>query len=295
MKSRNTTTTFNTRSIILALVAIVAISLAAVDRAAAMPPSDKLMPETTSGYFSITNINTLKAKWAKTQLGQLFHDDVMDPFIEDLSEQFNEKLTKLTTRVGLKVDDFLDVASGEIAAGYANMSEDSSAIMVLIDVTGNVQKATALLKKVSDRLIEEDATRETLDGPEGSETKIIRFKLPPVKIQPKNGDAPVAVQYYVYYFIDVKEEVLCVTDDLEAARLLAGRLADPMNIDETKTLAGTADFQTVMERPRGLVPRFAGLSIRTNTSKRSILARPKRFARRRNRLRTSCGIRGLMA
>lgn len=234
----------------IAMLIGIAVVLAATDYVVAMPPSDQLLPETTSGYISITNINTLKAKWEKTQLGELFNDKVMEPFIQDLSQQFNEKLTKLSSRIGLKVDDFVDVASGEIAAGYANMTESSSAIMVLIDVTGNIPKATALLQKVSDKLIEEGATRTMVDGPEGSETKIVSFKLPLIKIKPKKdapeGTQPETVQYYVYYFIT--QDVLCCTNDLEAAKMLVDRLENPANIPAGTTLESSADFQTVMKR-----------------------------------------------
>ena len=43
-------------------------------------PSELLMPETTRGYLSVTNVPQLNEQWKKTQLGQLMSDPVMKPF-----------------------------------------------------------------------------------------------------------------------------------------------------------------------------------------------------------------------
>ena len=54
---------------------------------AAAPPSEQLLPNTTRGYISISNLDDLIERFNKTQLGQLVSDPIFEPFVEDLERQ----------------------------------------------------------------------------------------------------------------------------------------------------------------------------------------------------------------
>ena len=53
----------------------------------AAPPSEQLLPATTKGYVSVGDVDRFRADWAKTQIGQLLADPIMQPFVEDFKQQ----------------------------------------------------------------------------------------------------------------------------------------------------------------------------------------------------------------
>ena len=57
------------------------------DLAWAGPPSDTLLPKTTKGYVSVAQPKQFDERWDKTQIGQMFNDDIMQPFVEDFRKQ----------------------------------------------------------------------------------------------------------------------------------------------------------------------------------------------------------------
>src|SRR5437870_12700600 len=55
----------------------IALQLLLVASATAGPASDTLLPKTTKGYVSVARAKEFDERWSKTQLGQMFNDDVM--------------------------------------------------------------------------------------------------------------------------------------------------------------------------------------------------------------------------
>ena len=53
----------------------------------AAPTSEQLLPSTTKGYVSVGDVDRFRADWAKTQIGQLLDDPIMQPFVEDFKKQ----------------------------------------------------------------------------------------------------------------------------------------------------------------------------------------------------------------
>ena len=50
---------------------------------------ETLLPDTTQGFFAISNVDVLNEHWDKTQLGHLMADPVMKPFTKDIRRQFD--------------------------------------------------------------------------------------------------------------------------------------------------------------------------------------------------------------
>ena len=57
-------------------------------------PSETLLPNTTQGFFAISNVDTLSDHWNKTQLGHLMADPVMEPFTKDIHRQIRAPLVE---------------------------------------------------------------------------------------------------------------------------------------------------------------------------------------------------------
>ena len=85
--------------------------------AQAIGPSETLLPDTTQGFFAISNVDTLKEHWDATQLGHLMADPVMEPFTKDIHRQFEARWSSVHERLGLTLDDMKGVPGGDAAIG----------------------------------------------------------------------------------------------------------------------------------------------------------------------------------
>ncbi len=127
--------------------------------ARAARPSETLLPKETVGFLAIPNVDTLDEHWKKTQIGQLMDSPIMQPFRKDLRQQMKEHWSDLRDRFGLTLDDLKDVPGGEVSVALIEPKPGTVAIAFLIDVTGHLDQAHALLKKVHRTLLKQGANR----------------------------------------------------------------------------------------------------------------------------------------
>ena len=93
----------------------IALQLLLVASATAGPPSDTLLPKSTKGYVSVAHAKEFDDRWDKTQIGQMFNDDVMKAFVEDFSKQIREDFGAVERKLGLTYDDLKGVSAGEMS------------------------------------------------------------------------------------------------------------------------------------------------------------------------------------
>ena len=103
--------------------------------------SETLLPPSTKGLLSITDVQELTDRWDRTQIGQLMQDPVMEPFAEDLRRQLEDRWSGFRDKLGLTLDDLKDVPGGEVALGVIQPGPDHSAVAILVDVTGHREQA----------------------------------------------------------------------------------------------------------------------------------------------------------
>jgi hypothetical protein len=129
------------------IVCSLAVSVAP---AYAVVPSEELFPNTTAAYVSVPDVDALRDKWNKTELGKFFDDPVMKPFMDDLNEQLKAKLSKTGVKLGITWDDVETVYAGELALGAVQPENDPKqhALALVVDVTGKEAQVDALLKKI---------------------------------------------------------------------------------------------------------------------------------------------------
>ncbi|MBW8884960.1 MAG: hypothetical protein JF612_09345, partial [Planctomycetia bacterium] len=78
-----------------------ALIVALASRAVAVPPSELLLPATTKGFISTQDVDEVRSEFNKTQFGEMAHDPVMEPFIEDLKKQIGAKLERAGKKLGI--------------------------------------------------------------------------------------------------------------------------------------------------------------------------------------------------
>jgi hypothetical protein len=213
-------------------LSVLGLLLVAWAPAVAGPPSDVLLPRTTKGYVAIANAAEFDARWQKTQLGQMFNDELMQPFTESLRKQFRDKYQAIEEKLGITWDDLEGVPAGELSLSLIERSGKDAALALTIDVTGHAQQANALLVAVEKRFAARGGRKQTVNS---GGTALQIFAVP--------RDAGSPPQQTVYF---IKDDVLCGIDDRAEAEAILGRFAG----NAADNLKSVPAYAATMERCR---------------------------------------------
>lgn len=215
----------------------------------AAPPSDTLLPKTTTGYLAAPNLDRLASAWQRTALSQLLEHPEMKAFGEDLRQQLHEKLSNNSDRLRLSWTDVQGIATGEasIAIGhFTHGTETKPAIVVLVDIAGREEQAQATLDKLAKNLKEKGATLSTQK--EGQTTLTV-YDIPPAG---KVRKTP----WQAVHFIE--GGLFVASDQLVAAKSVLARLNGQGAAEDT--LAASPAYRAVIDRCRssagGLTPHL---------------------------------------
>jgi hypothetical protein len=248
---------------LLCLAAFALLSAGASDAwAEASRPSETLLPDTTQGFFAISNVDVLTKHWEKTQLGRLMADPVMKPFAKDIRHQFEDRWSSIHDRLGLTLDDMRSVPGGEVAIGLIAPAPGKSALAIVIDVHGKVPQAKELLEKATQNQLRRGAKRSEVKVA-GCPDPVVQFDLPELeeekeadrstlqgsddadngekKAGDKENEKPARQAFYC-----LTGNLLVVTDNLEITKGILGRAL----ADRKDSLANHKSFQVVAERCR---------------------------------------------
>ena len=171
-------------------------------------------------------------------------EPVMQPFEKDMRQQSRRRWAEIGDRLGVTLDDLEGVPSGEIAVALVEPKPGEAATTMLIDVTGRLAQAKAMLAKAQANFIKQRVkeSRLTIAG-----ALVLIYDLPLPKEEQEatstEGKAAEAVTRQTIYFLT--ENLLGVSDDLRVVRGILGRLSDQ---SEAGSLAEVMAYQMVMKR-----------------------------------------------
>ena len=214
----------------LATLAVVLLATSLVE--AANKPTDEIFPNTTKGFISATDTQTLIDRWNETQLGMLGDDPLMKPFLDDLREQLRQERTKDKIDWGLAWDDVRDLSRGESAVAFMHTPGRRPVTAILVDVSGNQNAAVEVLNKIFKSL---NSQRTTWKQEQVAGRDLTVFTLPR---SAKDPNRPPQVAYFL------KNNFLGAVDDAATARQIMQR----MDAQPTDTLASLASYRKVMQR-----------------------------------------------
>jgi hypothetical protein len=210
----------------------IALQLLLVASAAAGPPSDTLLPKTTKGYVSVARAKEFDERWNKTQLGQMFNDDVMKAFVEDFKKQVREDFGAIERKLGLTYDDLKGISAGEMSLSLIERKGKEASLAVTIDVTADPKQADALLASIEKRFAGRKGTKSTSTA---GDTTLEVFKIP------AQGDGQ--AQQTVYF---IKNNLLVGIDDRAEAEAIIKRFGG----NSTDNLKSLAAYQATMAKCR---------------------------------------------
>lgn len=196
------------------------------------PSFDRLVPDTTVGFLSVPDMSDLVARWKRTELGILANEESMTPAIDEFDRVIRKRLERQGFRLGLELNDFRDVAGGEVAlaAIQPGGSAIAHAFAVLVDVTGHEEQAKALLKKVEERLVQDKVTKAS-EQIEGADVDVYSF--------PRRAGEPQAFKI----FVTMHGNRLLALDHREEFQAVLKRLKG----DESPSLHGLDVYQNSMK------------------------------------------------
>ena len=211
---------------------------------AAAPSIDTLQPKTTVGFVSVTNSIRLTEQWNKTQLGKFLADPVMKPFEDDLRAQMQAQWSSLSDRLGIHLDELQGVSTGEASLALLEPQPGTAATSLLLDVTGNLVKAKAVLAKARAGLAASGA-QETIKVIHGVSVYVFAVPLPQAQqaAAARGGAAAAATTGQTVYFLT--ENLFGACDDLTIVQDILARLAKG---SPAGSLSQVVAYQMVMKR-----------------------------------------------
>ena len=137
-------------------------------------PADQLFPPDTVGIVIIPNVNELKTRWSRTELGKLFADPAFEPFRTELQKQLESRNVGLKARLGLSPTELQSLPSGELALGMISLAKEEYGLVLTADVTGRIKQTQEVLRKLAESLKAEGA-QEKVESLSGTQVTIFTF------------------------------------------------------------------------------------------------------------------------
>jgi len=200
--------------------------------ALALPPADKLFPETTRGFLAVRDIVDLREHFDQTQIGQLVKDPALKPFIEDLRLQIRDRLAGTQDELGITLDDVAGVATGEVAVGLVFTDDaERPTLAAMVSIKGKDKEAQELMDRVSKEITKQKGTvaKSVVDGKE-----VWSLKLP------ENTETGRSREFFHYR----DDEVLLAANNKETLVFMLGQL---QNAGKT-SLADVRAYQEIVKR-----------------------------------------------
>ena len=210
---------------------------------AAGPASDTLLPATTKGYVSVARATEMKARWKQTQFGRMLDDDIMQPFVEDLRKQLQDKFNLVTDKLGVTWDDLDGVSAGEVSLSLLERKDRPAALALTMDVTDRKAEADKLLAVIEQQFAARRGRKTNVDR---GGTTLFVFTVPGTR-------ANARPQETVYF---VKNNVLCGVDDRAEAEAMLGRFAGTARDNLRSVAAYTATMERCQREAKGLEPEL---------------------------------------
>lgn len=172
------------KSGIISPVFALAILFGLAGNASAQIKTDQFFPDTTKGFFAVTDIPTLRAQWSKTKMGQVVTSPAFDSFRETFA---NELETSWMKRFGMSFRDVIAIAAGEIGGGLVASPGGTPGYALVVDVTGKEAEVkdflTKLIRKATSALNGE-SRRERIQTAGGT-LDVTVMVIPPDQDYPK--------------------------------------------------------------------------------------------------------------
>lgn len=195
----------------------------------------RLLPARAAGLIRFPNLPAFCENAGQTSIGRLLEEPAVQDFREAQRELAKGLLDSLDRKIGLKIEDVYEIASGEVVAAWMPYPKEKRrpyAVCVIADIRGRAEKADAVLEQIDKDLIAQKATKSEIKH--GGET--IRVYAPKTKV------GQLKIEQIAIWKSDDRI-VASDRDDLVMALIdaVAGKIPDAV-------IANAPNFKTIRER-----------------------------------------------
>ena len=198
-------------------------------------PGIQLLPDSVAGIIRIPNLPKFCAAWEQTHVGKLMQEDSMQPFIEAQRLRAKNYLQTIDHRIGIRLEDLYDIASGEVVASWLPFENDKRrpfALCVVADIRGLKAKADEALETIDKDLKEGGWARNDVKH-QGQTVRVYDTK-------PKPGQ--LKVEQIAITLSDVR--IIAADRDSVVTDLLDAIAGQPKG----KPINTLGEFKTVLQR-----------------------------------------------
>jgi len=204
--------------------------------------SRDFLPISTRAWFSIPDAKEFERRFEQTQVGKMVGQEEMKPFFDELKQKLKQQLDEKNVRIGLGIEDILDIRSGEVClAGIfqdlegGQPARGSHGLVLLVDVTGNEANVDQLLDRLNREFVaNKGAVMST-------------FQIAGVEVTQISIDNPKRIRHSRNTFQATHGGWLLIADNEEIFRDILRRLMAPDQINPAMTLAQKPEFAKIME------------------------------------------------
>jgi len=193
--------------------------------------TDRLLPPEVSVYFSVPDVDELKARFAKTAMGTMAEDSTFEPFKQEILKAIDGVSGKVEEELGVSLKALLQVPSGEFAFAVLTPQGKKISAVMFLDFGDNEKTVDALLEK-AEKALEDNGAESEDEEIDGTKVTSWTFK------NAGNAQQPNKLVYFI------KDTMLVVSSDLATAKGVLSRW-DGKHSD---TFADNDNYNLILEK-----------------------------------------------
>ncbi len=139
--------TFRQGVVLIALVGVTLLTNYLPAQAVDAVPTARLLPPEVTIYATMPNVSEFKERWKQSLFGQLRQDPDLADFWSDVEEQLKEASSQLEQKLGLSVNDLLQLPSGEVSVAVVQPAGKKFAIVGFLDFGDNEEIIEKLVQR----------------------------------------------------------------------------------------------------------------------------------------------------
>jgi|688.fasta_scaffold12510_6 hypothetical protein len=207
----------------------------------------QLFPEKTLAYVRVDDMRQLRSAYEKSSYGRLSNDEQLKPILGDFYGGLIKATEEMTGVVGLNLDEFLSIPSGELAFALLSPGKKAKPAQVRNE-EGELQDlplvppVVAMMIDAGDEIASIQVMLQRMGADAGQEAEHLQKDVSGLILHSYQSKADESQQFS--YFIDQGVFIACTSMDYiqDLAQIWLGEAG------QRKTLADNQRFLTIMKR-----------------------------------------------
>jgi hypothetical protein len=192
------------------------------------PTAPHMLPEKTLFYVRVADAQEALAAFQQTSIGRILQDEQVRPLVQKLYQSASEAYQQIEDRVGLSLDELLQLPQGELCFAFVESPEGPLVPVLFFDVRDKMPLADRLMARIFEQL-----------GERGVPVRVESYQGTDISVLGNQSDA-------VCLF--AREGTVVVSSNLELSKQFIDLWGGS---SEFRTLADNPAFAAIMQQSVG--------------------------------------------